>query len=373
MDEKEKVILFGRGMVYERKKERLFRDYEVTVILDNRAALGEDGGRDREKGVKVINPADVICYPEGKIILLSYAVGDMYKQLRSFGVEGERIWFGVMMEPYNTFEKMLFSGSGKLVFNKGEIFYRNEEIGLCVETDSSNLESLTDSLKSTPLYPVSKEILDGLPLAPLDDTYGMGRGTPVDRYYIEAFLDCYKDSIRGRVMEIGDRIYTEKFGKEQVTESVILHVEREDLKMNQIKGDLSTGEGLEPESVDCLICTQTLPFIYDVQSAADHIVRLLKRGGTALITAGGISQIIQYEKIHYGHFWSFTEQSLKKLFESNEDVELVDVIAYGNVKTASAFLYGISSEELKPDEMNAQDSCYQVIIGACVKKRRGKR
>ncbi len=373
MRKKEKVILFGRGMVYERKKERLFRDYEVTVILDNRASLEENGGTDRENGVEVVNPAEIIRYPEGKVILLSYAVGDMYKQLRSLGVDGERIWFGVMMEPYNTFEKMLFSGSGELVFHEGEIIYRNEELGLCVETDSSDLESVADSLKSTPLYPDSKKILDGLLLAPLDDTYGMGRGTPVDRYYIEAFLDSHKDLICGKVMEIGDRIYTEKFGKERVTESVILHVEREDLKMNQIKGDLSTGEGLEPESVDCLICTQTLPFIYDVQSAADHIVSLLRGGGTALITAGGISQIIQYERIHYGHFWSFTEQSLGKLFENNREVESVDVMVYGNVKTASAFLYGISSEELDPSELKVQDSCYQVIVGACVKKRQGKR
>lgn len=369
MCEKEKVILFGMGMVYQRKWERLSQNYDVTAILDNSITLEENDRTDRENGVKIVNPAEIVRYPDEKIILLSYAVGDMYKQLRSLGVDGERIWFGVMMEPYNTFEKMLFSGSGELVFNEGEIFYRNEELGLCVETDPSNLEKLTESLKSTPLYPDSRRILEGLSLAPLDDTYGMGRGTPVDRYYIEIFLDSFKDSVRGRVMEIGDRDYTEKFGKGRVTESIILHVEKEDLEMNQIRGDLSTGEGLEPESVDCLICTQTLPFIYNVQSAADHIVRLLKRGGTALITAGGISQIIQYEKIHYGHFWSFTEQSLRKLFESNKDVESVEVMVYGNVKTAVAFLYGISSEELNPDELKFQDSCYQVIIGACVKRR----
>lgn len=44
MSKKEKVILFGKGMVYERKKERLFRDYDVTVILDNGVTLEADGG-----------------------------------------------------------------------------------------------------------------------------------------------------------------------------------------------------------------------------------------------------------------------------------------------------------------------------------------
>ena len=369
MGQKEKVILFGRGMVYERKKERLFLDYDVIVILDNRAPLGKDGGIEEENGIQVVNPADIVRYPEGKIILLSYAVGEMYNQLRSLGVDEERIRFGVMMEPYNTFERMLFLEGGELAADGGEIFYRNEELGLYIQTDPSDLEGLTDLLKSTPLYPDSGGILKELPLAPLDDTYGMGRGTPVDRYYIEAFLESHRELICGRVMEIGDRMYTEKFGEERVKESVILHVEREAPEINQIKGDLSTGEGLEEESVDCLICTQTLPFIYDFPSAAEHVVKLLSRGGSALITAGGISQIIEYEKIHYGHFWSFTEQSLRKLFEGIEDVESVDVRAYGNVKTASAFLYGISSEELEAEELDYQDSCYQVIIGVLVKKR----
>lgn len=369
MSKKEKVILFGKGMVYERKKERLFRDYDVTVILDNGVTLEADGGTEWENGIQVVNPAEIIRYPEGKILLLSYAVGEMYNQLRSLGVDGERIGFGVMEKPYNTFERMLFSDGGELVFEEGEIFYRNDAWGLYLKTDASDLEKLSESVKGTPLYPDSRRILEGLALEPLDDTYGMGRGTPVDRYYIEAFLDCHKDLIRGRVMEIGDRFYTEKFGGNRVRESVILHVDREAPEIGQIKGDLSTGEGLEAERVNCLICTQTLPFIYDFASAAEHMVGILESGGAALITAGGISQIIQYEKIHYGHFWSFTEQSLRRLFESMEDVESVEVRVYGNVKTASAFLYGISSEELEEKELDYRDSCYQVIIGVLVKKR----
>ena len=152
MSKKEKVILFGKGMVYERKKERLFRDYDVTVILDNGVTLEADGGTEWENGIQVVNPAEIIRYPEGKILLLSYAVGEMYNQLRSLGVDGERIGFGVMEEPYNTFERMLFSDGGELVFEEGEIFYRNDVWGLYLKTDASDLEKLTESVKGTPLY-----------------------------------------------------------------------------------------------------------------------------------------------------------------------------------------------------------------------------
>lgn len=376
MNRKEKVILFGRGMVYQRKKSELYRKYDVAALLDNAVSVRRNRGEvEEESGTIVLNPADAAQYlneihsSDVPVILLSYALGDMYRQLRELGVEQNRIRFGPMLPPYNTFEEMLFENGGELVFEEENIFYQNIKMNLYIKTDPSNLEQLTETLKDTPLYRDSGDILRGFPLMPLDDTYGMNRGTPVDRYYIEHFLESHKELIRGTVMEIADRRYTERFGGDRVTNSVILHVEKEMPEINQIKGNLATGEGLEEESMDCLICTQTLPFIYDVQAAADHIVKILKRGGTALVTAAGISQIIQYEMLHYGHFWSFTEQSLRRLFAENVDVDSIELMTYGNVKTSSAFLYGISSEELEPAELDFHDPNYQLIIAAVVRKK----
>lgn len=376
MSRKEKVILFGRGMVYQRKKADLYKKYDVVALLDNAVSTRRNRGKeDEESGTIVLNPADAAQYlkeihsPDVPVILLSYALGDMYRQMREMGVKQNRIRFGPMLPPYNTFEKMLFENGGEFVFEEEEIFYQNRKWNLYIKIDSSNLEQLTNTLKDTPLYRNSGDILHSLPLMPLDDTYGMNRGTPIDRYYIEYFLGSQKEWIRGTVMEIADRRYTERFGEGRVTDSIILHVDKEASEINQIKGNLATGDGLEEKSLDCLICTQTLPFIYDVQAAANHIVKILKRGGTALVTVAGISQIIQYEKIHYGHFWSFTEQSLKRLFAENVDVASVETITYGNVKTSVAFLYGISSEELEPAELDFCDANYQLIIAAVVRKK----
>ena len=376
MSQKEKVILFGRGMVYQRKKAELYRKYDVAALLDNAVSIRRNrGNAEVESGTKVLNPADAAQYlkemhsPDVPVILLSYALGDMYRQMREMGVAQNRILFGPMLPPYNSFEKMLFENGGELVFKDEEIFYQNKKWNLYIKTDPSNLEQLTGLIQDTPLYMDSGDILHSLPLMPLDDTYGMNRGTPVDRYYIEAFLESQKKWIRGTVMEIADRRYTERFGEGRVTDSFVLHVDKEATEINQIKGDLATGDGLEEESLDCLICTQTLPFIYDVQSAADHIVKILKRGGTALVTVAGISQIIQYEMIHYGHFWSFTEQSLRRLFAENVDVASVEIMTYGNVKTSAAFLYGISAEELEPAELDFCDANYQLVIAAVVRKK----
>lgn len=367
MREKEKALFFGRGMVYQRKKEALLHIYEPEAFLDN--AVDQETEADEEMGIPVIHPEEIDKYPDLPVILLSYALGDMYQQLLNQGVAEERIRLGVSLEPYNTFEKMLFENSGELISKDGDIYYVNKEEGISIKTNPSDLQALKKELQGSSKYPDAQGLLKALPLYPLDDSYGMNRGTPIDRYYIEKFLEAQKKWIHGTVMEIGDRFYTQKFGGEQVTDSIILHVEKENAANHQIKGNFATGEGLTEESIDCLICTQTLPFIYDLRSAADNILRILKRGGVALITVGGISQIIQYEQIHYGHFWSFTSQSLSRLFEEIEAVDTVEIFSYGNVKTATAFLYGISYEELKQEELDIFDPSYQLILAAIIKKK----
>src|SRR2546429_6002792 len=60
-------------------------------------------------------------------------------------------------------------------------------------------------------------------LEPVDRAFGLERGTPIDRYYIEKFLDAHRDDIRGRVLEIGDATYIHRFGGEGVEHSDVLH------------------------------------------------------------------------------------------------------------------------------------------------------
>src|SRR5690606_28448862 len=47
---------------------------------------------------------------------------------------------------------------------------------------------------------------------PLSDRFGSDRGTPVDRYYIENFLEEHRQDIRGRVLEVKDSDYTDRYG-----------------------------------------------------------------------------------------------------------------------------------------------------------------
>src|SRR6185503_10443139 len=61
-------------------------------------------------------------------------------------------------------------------------------------------------------------------VAPISRHWGFDRGLPIDRYYIEAFLERCSGDVHGRVMEIGDATYTNRFGKGRVTRSDVLHI-----------------------------------------------------------------------------------------------------------------------------------------------------
>lgn len=362
-----KVILFGRGNVYHRKKKYMFENYKVSAFLDNSV---EDQTIDEETGIEVFNPRHIIRFDNEEIILLSYSLGAMVKQLAGYGVDPHRIILGPQIGNYNTFEKALFAdGAGRLKICGLDVVYQNSDARLEEVTDDSDIEKLVNIIKETHLYQRSDALTQVLPISPFDDTYGFSRGTPVDRYYIERFLSGHKELIKGTLLEVGDNYYSLKYGGTNIDRSLVLNIDAKDSEESSVRGNLETGEGIPKELVDCFICTQTMQFIYDIKSVVSNIVKVIKPGGVALVTVGGISQIIEYERRRFGHYWNFTDMSIRRLFEGCSDVETVDVEVYGNVKTATAFLYGLSYDELSADDLDYQDTNYQVIIGAVVKKR----
>jgi glycosyltransferase involved in cell wall biosynthesis len=197
-------------------------------------------------------------------------------------------------------------------------------------------------------------------ITPISQVFGFDRGLPIDRYYIEAFLKRQSEDIRGRVLEIGDRFYTEQFGHNRVIQSDVLHVHDGNPDAT-IVGDLSNAENVPSEAFDCVVLTQTLHLIYDLKAALATIHRILKPGGTALITVPGISQIAIDEWKDYW-MWSFTSLSANKLFGEYFPTDHLTIETFGNVMTATAFLQGLATQELKEEELNHHDPSYQVLI-----------
>src|SRR4029079_10147181 len=122
-----------------------------------------------------------------------------------------------------------------------------------------------------------------LPRDPVSRTFGFDRGKPIDRWYIERFLKVHTTDVRGRVLEVAEDTYTRWYGGDRVTRSDVLHA-RPGHEGTTMVEDLTTGAGITESTFDCFICTQTLPFIYDVPAAVTGIRRLLAPGVVVLAT-----------------------------------------------------------------------------------------
>lgn len=201
---------------------------------------------------------------------------------------------------------------------------------------------------------------------PFSKAFGYNRGGPIDRYYIENFLQDNVTAIKGRVLEIGDNAYTMRYGGERITKSDVLHIE-EGNKHATYFGDLSNVPQIPDNCFDCIILTQTLQFIYDYKEAMKTCFRILKPGGSLLLTAPGISHIDHGEWKEMW-FWSFTKSSITRLLSDIFSVENIEVKTLGNVLTASSFLYGMGLPEISKEQLDYLDPHYQVIITAAAVK-----
>jgi SAM-dependent methyltransferase len=204
-------------------------------------------------------------------------------------------------------------------------------------------------------------------LTPIDPLFGGGRGKPVDRHYIEGFLQRQAADVRGRMLEVGEDHYTRRYGGERVVSAEVLHADRSNPRADWV-ADLATGDGLPEAAFDGFICTQTLQYVYPLEAAVRSAWRLLKPGGTWLLTVPGISQISPYDRDRWGEHWRFTPQSVQRLLATAFPADGVQVQAHGNVLAAIAFLHGLACEDLTPEELDHHDDQYPLLVTAVARK-----
>jgi hypothetical protein len=200
-------------------------------------------------------------------------------------------------------------------------------------------------------------------LTPVSRKYGFDRGTPVDRYYMSQFLSGHSRLIHGRVLEVGDRGYTERYGVGRVSHSDVLNV-RPGVPGTTIVADLTRGDGIPDGSFDCIVLTQTLQLIFDVASAIRTLHRILKPGGSLLLTVPGtISQLETGPWKSVWH-WGFTRLSIERLLHEAFHPGDIEVVEYGNVLASIALLQGLASEELRALELDFRDPLYPLLVCA---------
>jgi SAM-dependent methyltransferase len=208
-------------------------------------------------------------------------------------------------------------------------------------------------------------------LEPISRHYGADRGGhPVDRYYIERFLAHNAADVRGHVLEVGDDEYTRRYGGERVMRRDVLHVTPGNPRATLV-ADLADAPQISDESFDCVILTQVLYLVYDAPSAVRTLHRVLRPGGVLLMTVPGITPVPHGTVWAHTWYWAFTDVSARRMLGEVFGEDRVAVDSGGNVLAATAFLHGLAAEELAPDELDACDPDYPLVITARAQKGTG--
>ena len=201
---------------------------------------------------------------------------------------------------------------------------------------------------------------------PVSAVWGFDRGTPVDRYFIERFLAEHRTDVQGNVLEVRDDGYTRRFGSD-LRQVDILDIDPRNHRAT-IVADLTRADSLTADRFDCFILTQTLQFIFDVRTAVAHACRMLRPRGVLLATVPALSRLSP----RYGltaEYWRFTPAACTELFGAVFGPEQVQVHSYGSLVTATAFLMGLASEELRGPQLSFHDPYFPVLIAVRAVKR----
>jgi hypothetical protein len=199
-------------------------------------------------------------------------------------------------------------------------------------------------------------------LEPVDRDCGNSRGHPIDRWYIHEFMWARRADVRGRVLEVNDPGYTDYLGEGEVTRCDVVHPKPGN-PLATLIGDLTTGEGIPSQAFDCVVLTQTLHLVYDMQAVVGVVRDALVPGGVVLATLTGIAPINRFDQAEWGEFWRFTPDSARRLFGGAFGEDNVEVEIYGNVLVAAAFLYGYAAEDLTEAELAHRDDDFPFLIG----------
>jgi SAM-dependent methyltransferase len=190
-------------------------------------------------------------------------------------------------------------------------------------------------------------------------SWGSGRGTPVDRWYIERYLQQHATLVRGRVLEVKSDQYSSRLGAARVE---VVDVDPGNAQATLV-GDLCDPSTLAAEEFDAAVITQTLQFLHDPAAALRNLLASLRPDGALLLTVPCLSRLCGSSDL-----WRWTPAGLRLLLAgSAPSGASVEVVGLGNSLAGRAFLFGLAAEDLQPAALEVTDADQPLIVGATVR------
>ena len=222
------------------------------------------------------------------------------------------------------------------------------------------LKTRSADLRQALAQPDGVDLADLRRTTPLSRDWGYERGTPIDRHYIEKFLEAHAADIRGAVLEVQEADYTKRFGGGRVTKSDVVDLNPFNPQAS-IVSDLRSAANIGSNSYDCVILTQTLHVVDDMKAVISECARILSPGGVLLATLPCASRVC-LEYGDEGDFWRVTEAGARTLFAQLFPDQALDIEARGNVLVNAAFLYGLGCHELTQQELDSVDPYFPLLV-----------
>jgi SAM-dependent methyltransferase len=207
-------------------------------------------------------------------------------------------------------------------------------------------------------------VLQGKPLprwgnmrrvTPFSTSFGFDRGTPVDRYYLHRFLDGNRHLITGRVLEVQMSSYTKRFG-DNVSESHTVDINP--VFNATYTCDLAEAAQIPSDYYDCFLVPNTFQHLAELEPALRTMLRIVKPGGSILASAAGLLPLIP----DGGDYWRLSPGGWRLVLDAEWAGCDVLVEGHGNCLAAAATMYGLAQEELSPNELDANDPRYPVLL-----------
>lgn len=202
---------------------------------------------------------------------------------------------------------------------------------------------------------------------PFSTRFGLDRGTPVDRVFIETFLFARAHLVRGKVLEISEDAYASKLRVDRDGSLDIVDIDPDNTDATII-ADLCSPGSLPTRRYDCAIVIQTLQYLRHPKAAVRNLHDCLELGGSLLVTAPGITRIDPGDG-RAADRWRVTPLGLRDILSVAFDPRSIVCVGFGDLHTATAFLYGLSAEEIGLAPGDERTSDFAVVVCAEARRR----
>jgi SAM-dependent methyltransferase len=191
---------------------------------------------------------------------------------------------------------------------------------------------------------------------PFSDLYGMERGRPVDRFYIDAWIERHAADLSGHVMEVRNPYYVDRFGAPEKVTIVDIDASYEDVTLI---ADLNEPHSLPADTFDAIILTQVLQYL-NPQPALANLWQSLTTGGVLLLTVPALGRIDP--ETPYLDKWRWTVPGLRD--ELAQAGIAGEVEGFGNVLAGVCALYGLAVQDVSAAELRVTDPGFPLAVCA---------